>query len=75
MWQPLVAEAGRQVDLQPSFSPQMQAGNNKGGARRCSVPPTDLAHLEDLLAQVLKQEGTFNFRSYQTVGRTQALGD
>ena len=39
----------------------------KGGARRLNVPPTDLGHLEDLLADVVKKEGDFNFRSYRSV--------
>ncbi|CAE7485170.1 unnamed protein product, partial [Symbiodinium sp. CCMP2456] len=45
----------------------------KGGPRRLKVPPTDLGHLEDLLADVLRKEGEFNFRSYRTVLRTQAV--
>ena len=44
----------------------------KGGARRLKVPPTDLGHLEDLLPDVVKKEGDFNFRSYRSVLRTQA---
>ena len=42
-----------------------------GGARRLKVPSTDLVHLEDLLSDVVRKEGQFNFRSYQSVAKSQ----
>ena len=42
-----------------------------GGARRLQMPITGLVHLEGLLSDVVRKEGHFNFKSYQSVAKSQ----
>ncbi|CAE7737079.1 unnamed protein product [Symbiodinium sp. CCMP2592] len=44
----------------------------KGGARRPATPETDLEHLYDKLAKLVREQEHLSFHGYQTLRRTQA---
>ncbi|CAE7554938.1 unnamed protein product [Symbiodinium sp. CCMP2592] len=44
----------------------------KGGARRPATPDTDLEHLYDKLAKLVREQEHLSFHGYQTLRRTQA---